>query len=375
MVDQNTSRPASLTTCLFTGKALTADTKREHTIQQAVGGRIKSRCVSCNEFNRMAGDSCDRSFAASYAPVFNRVGLLTHSSHKIPQYAAEIPGEPGKFVFRPGGILVRQRPYIAERDDEGRPKTVYGADRGELRRLIETSNPDPTAFKLSVVPAVPKTEASFDTGLFNLSTEIAALKAILLTFDHQLSGSHLQFTRSPQLIAVRELVRLFVIDRKLDQHCYDKTVLGLQYDKMSELQRLRQLAHAPMTPFEHIMIACGNVATRTLDAVWWVSGIDPYGFRLSTNWTERPFTYLLVSGVMKATHTDLSQLRQEFNCRPQPRWRAKEEPGTTELESGHGTGTQLVKQERDIADAIRFRESNGKPTVTNQAETACRRAM
>jgi hypothetical protein len=76
------------------------------------------------------------------------------------------------------------------------------------------------------------------------------------------------------------------------------------------------------------MAVSGNPATRTLDAVWWVASIDPYGFRLSSNWIEDPFTCVLVSGVLKNTCTTCHWIPEDFTCRLTPSLRAVVPAGT-----------------------------------------------
>jgi len=324
MKGSKSSESASATTCLFTGELLNAQTKLEHTIQQSVGGRIKSRDVSCDAFNEAAGNGCDTQLAEAYSAIFNRLGPMMPSAHKTPKVPAQIYGAQGQFQFEEGGILRRVGLHIAERDTSGKPTVVHASTFDALRRYQRTHRLDPAKWKISVVPGAPDNEASFVTGTINRNIEIAALKAILLTFDHLLDDRDARFTRSTKISPVREMVRRHIMEGKLDINDYDRTVLGLQYNKLDEIHRLRKMVSVPVTPFEHLMIACGNTAARTLDVMWHVAGIDPFGFRLSRDWTEGAFTYVLISGVVAGSSTSKHLLPMEFNCKPEPRWRAKE---------------------------------------------------
>jgi hypothetical protein len=48
-----------LSTCLFTGKVLTPDTREEHTILWSLGGRVRSRRVTSSAFNEACGSHVD----------------------------------------------------------------------------------------------------------------------------------------------------------------------------------------------------------------------------------------------------------------------------------------------------------------------------
>ena len=57
-------------TCLFTGRLLTAKTKEEHTIPASLAGRIRSRIISCTEFNAACGNKLNKVLADAYGFFF-----------------------------------------------------------------------------------------------------------------------------------------------------------------------------------------------------------------------------------------------------------------------------------------------------------------
>jgi len=305
-------------TCLFTGDLLTPKTKSEHTILRALCGRIRTKRVSSNRFNEAAGRTVDKRLAETFAPLFSRIGGATPSWHKPPAIPATVAGDTGKFQFLPGGRFVRKGIAVEKDPRTGKPIAASAADPKVIKRKF--GFPNVTA---QIVPPTPSTPASIEVNLLNVFTEIAVLKSILLTFDHYLERATDRFTRRPELCAARELVRKFVMTGVLDTQSHDKIVLGLQYDKLDELQRLRKRLKAPITPFEHVMIVSANPATRTIDAIWWVASVDPYGFRLCSDWRGPAFTITLVNGVFKNGTAKFESVPDEICCRPQPLRRAR----------------------------------------------------
>ncbi len=155
--------------------------------------------------------------------------------------------------------------------------------------------------------------------------EIAALKSLLLTFDHLLREDPGRFTRHAKLAPVRDFVKRIILTGDLgasDRYIYDRFVLGLQYDRLCELQRLRQGLSIPTAEFEHVMVASANPPAHTVDALWWVAGIDPFGFRLCADWTDQPFTFVMASGVLKDAQTCCEPVFEVFNCKVEAQRRA-----------------------------------------------------
>ena len=60
--------------CLFTHAELDADTKVEHTIQRALGGRVRSSEVTSSDFNERCGGRVDPYFSGVYAETMRALG-------------------------------------------------------------------------------------------------------------------------------------------------------------------------------------------------------------------------------------------------------------------------------------------------------------
>jgi hypothetical protein len=311
-------------TCLFTGDLLDAHTKIEHTIPLSIGGRIKSRRVSANRFNEAAGNCIDVRFAEAYSPIFNRLGSLTPSAHKRPSVPAFIRNDSGKYQFAENGRFERKG-FLVEKDSQTRKvKSVIGSDPRAIAKHFGMKN-----LTIEAVPPPKNSVATIDIPLFDVGFEIAALKAILLTLDEQLYGRPDWFTRDSNLAETRELVRSFILENSFSLLAYKKIVMGFQYDKIHELQRLRRFISEPITPFEHVIMVSANPETRSIDAVWWVASTDPYGFRLCSDWRGSPFAYIVANGVLKDTRAVVEPLAATFSCRLDARRRALQLKGTT----------------------------------------------
>lgn len=298
-------------TCLFTGVALPPVTKVEHTIQAALGGRFQSRKVSSDRFNAKAS-AIDQALAQAYSPIFNRIGPLMPGGYKTPSVPARVQGEDGPFEIRGDGRFVRKGLHVKTRDPiTNKPVEVYGSDVGAMQRHFGAPNAKPER-----VHSPPGATASFDVPLLNIEIEIAALKSILLTFDHLQGNDPNRFTRTPNVARARSLVTDFIMKGQKTFECYGTTMMGLQYDKIHRLRQLRRQVSLDATPFEHVMVASANVATKTLDVVWWIASIDPYGFRLCNDWSEGEFTCMVVSGVL-ANSGDIFKLAEGFSCKPE----------------------------------------------------------
>ncbi|NUQ01296.1 MAG: hypothetical protein HUU35_15730 [Armatimonadetes bacterium] len=127
--------------------------------------------------------------------------------------------------------------------------------------------------------------------------EMAALKAIMLTLDEVLADSGKRFTRSPLLHRTRILVQQVMKEGALPRpEEYLPVVLGIQYDRIDDVLSARARLELPVQPFEHTLAVSGDVASRSLDVVWLCAGVDPWAFRLSSNWTEEDFTYVFAVG-------------------------------------------------------------------------------
>ncbi|MFO0915816.1 MAG: hypothetical protein U0795_22845 [Pirellulales bacterium] len=224
-------------------------------------------------------------------------------------------------VVEPGAVLARRGISVAERDPiTDRPKKILGPSELALRQWAEKH-------RISInsdIQTEPISTTGVVTGKVHVVSpvlELAALKSLLLSFDHLLIDSPNPFTRSADLALVREVVRESV-QREQAHELLHTLVLGIQLEKMELYAYLRQRMKVEQTPFEHVMLVGGNRAQRCIDGVWLVFGFEPFGFRLCDNYHGDDFCYGLVNPVVKGRGpTNLIELPllDELLCRPTDR--------------------------------------------------------
>jgi hypothetical protein len=292
-------------TCLFTNTELTVSTREEHTIQRSLGGRIRSREVSSDAFNERCGGLIDPYIRDVYANTMAILGPALPGASRAGDQPVQIPGQPGRYVIDDRGNLTLRGTAIIERDPAtNRPTAVLGAEEEAMRRIAEqNSRPGGAQRRTNVMP--PSQDVlSPRRAVLCSEIELAALKAVLLSFDHLLRDDPNRFTRSAALHEVREFVRRSVMaDGAVDNRQMQRFVLGLQYepDYLTVYENRRRQTCFPETPFEHVLLASANPATRTLDLVFWAFRVDPHAFRVCDDWQGDAFTYVAVNGVLAGT--------------------------------------------------------------------------
>ncbi len=293
------SHAPSSNTCLFTGANLDTTTRVEHTILRGLGGRVRSRIVCCDALNNRCGSLLDPFLLAPYLELMAILGPMLAAEHRSGSIPVTIPEEEGaRFSLDGFGVLQQQGPRVVGRDEHGRPTAVQGANQAQLQNIVDqvARGIEPTWSTVS-----PTTAPFYfrNRPVVLAEIEIAALKCALLTFDHLLADHPFRFTRTPELEPVLRFVRECLETGDIDGELLNRYSLGVQYESLRRLEVLRSQFEPPAAPFEHILVAVGNVATRTLDVVWHVLGVDPFGFRLSRTWRQQAFTCVVVNQIQQ----------------------------------------------------------------------------
>lgn len=291
-----------MTTCLFTGAPLDATTLEEHTIPRKLGGRVRSRSVASDDFNNRCSSTIDRDLVASYWPMMMALAPLLSKEHRPGNQEVVFPDRPGRYYVDGRGVLNAKGMTITARDPEtGRPTGVAAKDEDAVLRVLKPNKPADAIIKTSYEPEVTGRAKLPRSHLVGPSIELAVLKAGLLTFDAQLNAEPDRFTRSPSLQELRDTIQAAVLDgAEVGSFLYTVS-LGIQYEKIDLFRGIRAQFDFPHSEFEHVLIASANVATRTLDLVVWLFETDPYGFRLTTDWHGKGFTYCIANGVLRGT--------------------------------------------------------------------------
>ncbi len=290
-------------TCLFSGDDLNSSTKVEHTIPESLGGRVTSRRVTSSCFNEKWGNITIAALKAPYALLMNKLGPLLPTAHKTRLIQIDVAGEVPGLSLDKEGVMTREGFQVAARDPvTKRPRAFVGTDEKGMRKNIRQLGVKDDQITKSILPAT--TANHFLMGkvpIISAEIELASLIATLLTFDELLYGSPNRFTRSVEFAPIRKFVwsavknGSFGDSKKLS--CYS---LGLQYENLPKLLKLRDQVSHPKSAFEHVLFASANFATRTVDLVWLVHGFDPHGFRVH-DWQGGSFTHVIVNGILKDT--------------------------------------------------------------------------
>jgi hypothetical protein len=304
--------------CLFTGKELGPDTKDEHTIQRAIGGRIRSVGVSSNEFNEMCGNLIDPVLAELYWEIMAVLGPALPAESRCGQRVVQVPGQPGRFVIDGHGAL-KMRGAVPVSHDRitRRPAAIVGCDEGAVKRLAAQNLP-PEGMAWHTVALPPSLDVPIQRRrAICPEIEIAVLKSALLTFDHLLCADANRFTRSSALQETMDFVRRCVMEgAQPDAKQLGRLVLGLQYDAdyVRVYSELRNQVAFPESQFEHILLASANLATRSLDVVFWAFRADPYAFRVCDDWRGDSVTYVAITATCAAKGT--ASFRPQSTSRP-----------------------------------------------------------
>jgi hypothetical protein len=224
------------------------------------------------------------------------LGPLLPADHRTGKLDVEVLGEPGLYAVDEFGGVIQKRAKVLKHDPAtGRPTVVKGHDKGKLEEILG-ANPETKWSSEAVVKAdiYRRRKRTICPEI-----EFAALKSALLTFDHVLADSDRRFTREPALAEVREFIGQTVQTRKLNGPAMGRFSLGLQYEKLPLIRELRDSIPVPEKDFEHVLIASANMGTRTLDIIWLVLGIDPFGFRVTYTRRDADFTCIIVNDVLR----------------------------------------------------------------------------
>jgi hypothetical protein len=347
-------------TCLFTGETLSPTTREEHTIPESLGGRVKSRCVTCDDFNNKCGSYLDHVLKLIYEPLLQRIAPLLPAASRPGRMPVDVPGEP-KGLALVDGRVTRPGVAILEKDEKGHPKAAVGDDEKSLRRLARSSGKRPEDMKLSSVRATDATTYFSKVPIVCREAEVTVLKSGLLTFDHLLKGSPHRFTRDAALAPVRDFIRDAVSARRVDADTLHAISLGLQYEKVGLYRRLRNQLAFPQTPFEHLLLVATNQPGQCLELVWVVFGFDPFGFRLAVPWRGEQFAFGVVNSIVKGGGVSCPQplaLGDDLLCAPTGRCSI---PHRVSSEAQMRGVLELISQER--------RDAYGK--AVELVETTC----
>ena len=279
-----------MATCLFTVADLDVDTKVEHTIQPSTW---RACAVEGSHFIHF-----QRTVRRQSGPLLfwglrgNDAGLgpcLTAGSRSASE-RLKFAGQDGWWQIDDKGRLVLSGNAV-QYTAGGKPLSAIGPSLESAQAHHQKAR-DHTCSSSRAIAAAERSHFP-ERAMLHWRIEVAAMKAVLLTFDHQLKNEPERFTCSATLTPVRRFIRE-VVESNSDGTPMEPLAdysLGLQYDEdyLDLYEKLRNDAGVPSAPFRHTLIVSANPPTHTLDVVFWAFKTDPHAFRLTQEWQGDPF--------------------------------------------------------------------------------------
>jgi len=285
--DKQNNEEGDLTTkrtCLFTNKPLDENTKIEHTIPRALCGRIRSKTVTCSEFNE-ASSKCDAILRQEFLMILGALAPMLPKEFD----PGEIPVtlDSGIPAIKKGGVIDLQKPHVLERTSNGLPKHVYIPDNPKtLDKNLERFRAKKS--KLNYI-SLPGNQVFYDNLIACSSqSEISILKSIVCTIDFILQKeSRALFTRSKEMKPLRDFIKdsISKLPEEINIQVLDRHYLGIQLFDMKVFEKALSFHKYKAKAFEHIILFSSNTATKTLDAAWNIFSHEVHVVRLATRWT------------------------------------------------------------------------------------------
>ncbi|MEM7812431.1 MAG: hypothetical protein AAF532_13230 [Planctomycetota bacterium] len=289
--------------CLFTREELSSKTPREHSIPQKLGGKITSKQSIGATANHWFGANCDKYLVDAFDCTLRCLGNFVSKSARLGVAEVRNEEEPGlKLELEYDGSLGLGRPTVLERFVEsGRPKAVAGKNENKLRSILGSG--ELYSYKERLAPGGKLSFASGSglsrTDTISVRLELAALKALVVSFDTLLEGGF-QFTRRHEPLGELWEKIADSISRGRGKACgplvdtgfFSRIFLGLQFDPVfaDKYETIINLSGVERADFGHTLIASGGGPEKHLDLLLWLFDAEPYAFRVSSNFQGRPFT-------------------------------------------------------------------------------------
>lgn len=291
-------------TCLFTGEELTAETKLEHGIPESLNGKIASRRVTSTAFNEFGGKEFVPEMEAAYKFLINTLAPLMPSQFqkkfvKLDSHSGNVEG-PG---LMNGGIRF-PRPIPQEYDKKtGEPVKFLGPSQAEINKHVSKGKLGKHQWT-PIAPELDGEEYSASVPIMTPNMMLGFMISAMIAFDIGCDKADVEsFVRDKSLDPLRGAIKVFSITGERPKYPWHKHFVGFQLDRLERLQKLRDSVDFPRTDFEHRLFAVGDFPSRTIDVVWEVFGLEPYGFRLTDKYCGQSFAFCMINGVVKDSKT------------------------------------------------------------------------
>lgn len=287
--------------CLITKAPLDSSTKVEHTILHSLGGRITSRRLTSSNFNQKCGNTVDLALTDMFKHIFAMLSPATISGANPGNVLYTSLDKSRKYYLNNGFTTLAQDIIIRGKD--GRPAVAYSTNEKAIRKMSSQASLTISNIERVALP-VENNTAYRNSQLLGTDIEIAIIKCIVLTIEEMTIRKNLpRITTITELREAISLLKEYIIDedhhsqkilRKLSNIYY-----GIQLNGPERISKILTSHSVFLHPFDHIIIVSGNVATKTIDVLWSIAGIEVHGVRLCSSWDGFDFTYIIQNSILK----------------------------------------------------------------------------
>ena len=310
--------PPSMGQCILCGAVLTGEnTRLEHAIPKCIGGRIRSRRVTCTDCNNSSGSKLDRYLYSCYWSIINEP-----LREFVPANVRSGGSTWAVIRYRGTGFWMRMplaprrsagRGYVATAPDGG--KLIVGADNAAVTRTAEgiarAKVGDGSGRLEEAGSHFPiSREAREAHHPSSVSVRCAALKAGVLALAALDAGRHGVDFKLRTFDAVRDTIRAVNDARPGDgvqvqvprlSRSKIGVSLGIHQERLPELLGLRRSAGNPCTDFEHFIVLSGSGVGRSLELFVVLFSAHVFAFRLTNDWSGGDIVLVAVNGVLRCS--------------------------------------------------------------------------
>lgn len=289
--------------CIITGSPLDPSTKVEHTILHSLGGRITSRRITSSEFNQKCGSTVDLALTDIFKHIFAMLAPATVSGANPGNVLYTSLDKSIRYYLNSGFTTLDKNIIINGKD--GKPAVAYSSNEKAIRKMSSKASLTISNIEKVALP-VENNTAYRNSQLLGTDIEIAIIKCIILTIEEMTIRKNL-----PRITEITELRKAICLLKEyiVDEDHYSQKILheisdiyyGIQLKGPERISQILTSHSVSLHPFDHIIIVSGNAATKTIDVLWSIAGIEVHGVRLCSSWEGTDFTYIIQNSILKNT--------------------------------------------------------------------------
>ena len=291
-----------MATCLFTGETLQINTKPEHAILQALGGRIVSREITSSSFNTRCGEIVDSHFANQFQLIMRILSPLLSNKMRKEQLKLQSADGEKTFFMKNGKVELAQMYSDFEKGTKNKYYVFPISMTEEAHKKIQEEGYDIS--KRIEFPFIFNDDFLF-LGQESISIEshISEIKCFLLAFDAMLQQKKYpeekRFTRSNDLSEIRNIIKLFIYNKKYNIFKQlNQFYMGIQPEGNNIIDNILKRLNIKIKPFSHVLIVSTHSAYKTILGTWKILGLETHSYKLCTNWSGSAFSMIIINPIL-----------------------------------------------------------------------------